>query len=432
MRLPRIPFFRIWYSTTYTILFLILLVLLAVIPADHIYQAIRFGSRKNAFVIAGIEVITALLAISVYATRLYTNRTVLNSIPKPYIPVEAGEVGENVRRVIARNLERSALIAWDTRPRDIRPEIQENGTTGRRLSDNERKSSRWKKRSHARPATIVPISPGDPPWGHISHPGWSRPDSEDLPELQYWMVVTELPNLIEAKAVSLAPPDLFLRGLGQPGESIPDARIVALLQRPSSMGLRDYLGRLASFNLISPPEVSAQFLAQYEYARFSTFNLTEKEFRSLMDIFADLLSGMTDLDPVLIAQIQAESDTFSSSSGTSFVAYNHSTHQSSLPDNSSAYSDGASTNSDAASPTTMRTAPSQRRDASSNYPGISRTESASTISLGSVRIHPVSERGQAESFTSSTSSIRSAQSVIRLTPSPSLGDRPFQFTFNNG
>lgn len=69
--------------------------------------------------IGGVYVLTALLAIFIYTSRLYTNRTVLAAVGKSWIPVEDGEVGRSIRKMIVKALERSALIAWEGRPRDL-------------------------------------------------------------------------------------------------------------------------------------------------------------------------------------------------------------------------------------------------------------------------------------------------------------------------
>ncbi|ORY14612.1 hypothetical protein BCR34DRAFT_479227, partial [Clohesyomyces aquaticus] len=360
----RIPLFRIWYSTTYTVLFFILIVLLAVTPADTIYQSIRSNEIQKLFVVGGVYLLTFLITLLIYSTRLYTNRSILQAIPKPYIPVEDGEVGRLVRRMVVKALKRSAIVAWDSRPRDVR------GEAGTRPSTAEKNHTVLKRRSHHQEdATLLPVSAASPPWGHVSHPGWGSPASNDLPNIIYLDVVTELPNLIEAKAVSLAPPDPAVEGQVHPEDNtpiLPDAQIVALLQRPGSTGLRDYMSRLSSYGLINPPSLGPKFLSQYEYARFSTHFLSELEFRNLMAVFAEILNGMTELDPVIIEETRAEdvesdrrslaSSASSTSSTGSAIRYRtpRLTRQSDSgpSDNGSSYRDGSE------SPQTVRTAPS--------------------------------------------------------------------------
>ncbi|KAF2089319.1 hypothetical protein K490DRAFT_72113 [Saccharata proteae CBS 121410] len=372
----RIPFFRIWYSTTYSIIFFILLVLLAATPADLVYQTVKNHSSQNAYAVAGVYVLTIVVILFIYASRLYTNRAVLAGIPKFYIPIEQGEVGKNVRRMIVKCLERSALIAWDSRPRDVRPEMQhEEGESVAHSAD--RHLSTFRRKHHSKDMTVIPIDPESPPWGHITHPGWSSPCSDDIPNLNFWTVITELPNLIEAKAVSLAPPDPAFAPPGaflDPAQMMPDARIVALLQRPPTMGLRDYLSHLSHFGIINPPNLGASFVQQYEYARFSTAALTETQFRSLMSTFANILSGMTGLSPELVAELQAAGDyAFSDTASLALSQTSHSTGTGSAIhyktprtqpfDDSSSYTRSTtSTTVRSGSVGTVRTAPSRVQD----------------------------------------------------------------------
>lgn len=434
MHIPTL--FRIWYSTTYTVLFIVLLLLLAISPGDMIYQTIR-GSRnrinllQKIFVIGGVYTLTLLIVLLVYSTRLYTNRSVLQSIPKPYVPIEEGEVGRLVRRMIVRMLRKSAIVAWDCRPRDLRSEVvragevdDENATTADAIPG--------KRKGGAHTATIIPISLKSPPWGHVSHPGWASPASPDLPDLQYSDIVTELPNLIEAKAVSLAPPDPAVEAqahFAQDTPMLPDAQIVALLQRPRTMGLRDYLARLASFGLLNPPDLGLRFLALYEYARFSTHALTEDEFREIMAVFADILNGMTVLDPDALES--ARSNLSPTASETRSLAPTDITRESShtgLPyitpmvDKHAEFSPNGDDN--ASSPQTLRTAPTLPRTPSER--------SVSVSDQGSVRRRAV--RGSPETIlpNSSSSSLRSAGSVIRLRDRARDGGLPYEYRFDNG
>lgn len=180
--------------------------------------------------------------------------------------------------MVKDGLAKSTVLAYQARPRDIleEPESFQN----------------YKD---------LLINPKNPPWGRVEHPGWSSPASPDVPDLPYRTVIQELPNLIEAKAVSLAPPDALPSNdpdLFDPtgefvNQSLPDTRVVELLQRPASMGLRQYIGHLTFLGMINPPEVGAEFLVLYERARFSSHELYETEFRELMHLFAEILRGMT-------------------------------------------------------------------------------------------------------------------------------------------
>ena len=376
--------------------------------------------------------LTILIVLLVYSTRLYTNRTVLQAIPKPYLPVEDGEVGKMVRRMIVKKLRRSAVIAWDSMPRDARGEVGDEEKTD---------TAKAHKRRHAFPATVIPVNPDAPPWGVVSHPGWASPASPDLPNLQYTNVVNELPNLIEAKAVSLAPPDPALedRALRVHGTPVlPDAQIVALLQRPRTMGLRDYLARLSSFGLLNPPALGPKFLSLYEYARFSTKCLTEKEFRDIMAVFAEILNGMVELDPVIIDEARAASLDSETHSLAPTVS-SHTSSRTGLPYTTprvhrhSNFSFGE--NPSPGSPQTVRTAPSMARTSSDRgYFNQSTPSIKSGISdEGSVRIRPTQRSPSTILPNSSTSSLRSGGSVIvRLHPNPSTSDLPYEYHYEDG
>jgi hypothetical protein len=457
----RIPLFRIWYSTTYTTILLLLLLILAVTPADTIYQSVRSDELQKLFVIGGVYLLTFLIVILIYSTRVYTNRTVLSAIPKPYVPVEEGEIGKSVRRLIAKELRRSAIVAWDSRPRDLRSEEEGRESQGtsrpntaeiqkeKEKEKAHKKQKRKKDDDHGIQTTILPVSAKNPPWGHVSHPGWASPSSPDLPNLQYWSVICELPNLIEAKAVSLAPPDPAVEeaGLQYPDNAppLPDAQIVTLLQRPRALGLRDYLTRLAEFGLLNPPSLGATFLAQYEYARFSTASLTEPEFRSIMAVFADILNGMTELDQDIIDEARAqsvasdnrslaptESDISSSSSSQSHVPYR--TPLMDRQRSPSTYSDSIRSEEATPSPQTARTAPSRQARSPAFFDVLRTPSLRSTSETGSVLIHHGVERSPSTILpnSSSGSSLRSAQSVIRLHPNPSDGDLPYQYEIHGG
>ncbi|KAF2628616.1 hypothetical protein BU25DRAFT_28182 [Macroventuria anomochaeta] len=465
----RIPLFRIWYSTTYTTLLIILLILLCVSPGDIIYQTIRTNEIPKLFVIGGVYVFTALIVILIYSTRIYTNRSVLQAIPKPYVPVEEGEVGKMVRRMIVKHLRRSAIVAWESRPRDVRGEADAGEETDEELDEGrpgtaEREKEKEKTKKHksghgVSDATILPISAKSPPWGHISHPGWASPAVPDLPNLQYWSVICELPNLIEAKAVSLAPPDPTVEtgSIQFPHETplLPDAQIVTLLQRPRAMGLRSYLARLSELGLLNPPSLGPAFLAQYEHARFSTVCLTETQFKDIMSIFADILNGMTELDSDLIEDLRAHSlysdtrslaptqssssrSTSGSSSSSSQSLPLHPTAQLAHQPSSSSLSSSLSSSSGASShsPQTLRTAPSRQAQRSSGIYGTPRTPSAVSFRTQSDRGSVVVREPRRSPSTilpnSSTSSLGSGRSVIRLHPNPNEGELPYQYDIQGG
>jgi hypothetical protein len=450
MRSVRIPYFRIWYSSSFVLLFFLAVILTLISPGDLIYQSIANNRNiPNVFTVAGTYVLTILICLFVWSSRIYTNRAILKEIPKPYIPVEDGEVPKKVHKMVVQQWERSAIVAWDSRPRDMRKEAKESRESSEEMTRNgeEHRLARIGRRNHGRETTIIQPETALAVWGRILHPGWSSPASDDLPDLHYAHVVRELPNLIEAKAVSLAPPDpAFLQeGLGVPNanNTIPDARVVALLQRPQTMGLREYLGQLDSFRLINPPELAPNFLGQYERARFSASPLTEDQFRELMATFASLLSGMTSLDPVALEEALAdmESDSDSARSmttpsirSTTSSAIHHTLHlqRRSLSSSSSSESMLISqsnlrppTHQRTSSTGTVLTAPSRL---SRSLHTIYRTPSAMSMqSQGSDHGSFTRTRTNVSAGSSPSASLRSARSVIRLTPTPhGPGELPYQ------
>lgn len=374
--------FRILYNTLYYALYLILLGVLIVSPADLMRQALTHHNNTNILIIAASYLVTILVLAFIYAARLYVNRSVLASIPKSWIPVEKGDgVPRKVREVIARDLSRSAAIAWGARPRV--EEVREltgtgggsrlgtgvvgtgavglvgRGSRGTSHSDGTRGegvAAGWakirkektgkglavvveqpEKRTHkmisklrrtsrtggggeekdiATAAAVASVGIVPPPeetgrpavWGEIEHPGWASPTSLDLPNLQYNAVILELPNLIEAKALTLAPRDPESRS--EPPTLDPDA--VAILQRPETMGLREYLVHLTEIEVLTPVVVGP-FISQYERARFSTRPVTNRQFRELMHVFAEVLRGMQPLDPaVLLEEYDDDDDDYES------------------------------------------------------------------------------------------------------------------------
>ena len=278
--------FRIFYSTSFTVVLLLVIAAMALTPGDAIYQCWKDHRLWDIGVIAGTYVLTALLAVMIYTSRLFTNRSVLLGIPKRYVPIDHDDLpGRLARMEITRGLERNAVIAFKARPR-FEPKEEASPTASARIS-----------------AVTRAEDTGDEQyaWAHIAHPGWASPASPDLPNLQFQTIIKELPDLIEAKAVSLAPrnPHSISTSNQIP---LPDENLVAVLQRPLNMGLRDYIAHLSTLNLIHPETLTSDFLSLYERARFMAKPLDETEFRDLMGIFASILRGMTHLDPALLAQ----------------------------------------------------------------------------------------------------------------------------------
>jgi len=231
-------------------------------------------------------VVTAVVCAFIWSSRIYTNRVVLRDIPKDYVPIEAGDVPRKVRKMIEKQWRRSAVVAWDSRPRDVTDELvdeQDSSTHRRHL---------FRHKKHSKDTTIIPPRTAIHSWGQIEHPGWSvSPDATATngQNVHYWAVIVELPNLLEAKAVSLAPP--LANGInGQ--EQPPDPQLVALLQRPVGMGLRDYVTYLIEIGALASSFKIQDFIDAYEHARFSTRALPKVQFDKLMASFAFVLSLM--------------------------------------------------------------------------------------------------------------------------------------------
>ncbi|KAI1002570.1 hypothetical protein K3495_g5631 [Podosphaera aphanis] len=320
--------FRWLYVGFYGFLHFILAVLLLVTPADAIRQALDNKQIYNVFVIAGGYFLTLMLALILYTTRLYTDSSILKAIPKTWIPIERGDVSQKVRHMVLASLNRSALIAWYARPRvpqastAVNPNSQntnsmfnpaENRQTG--VDRNSRLSIHEKTKSQSFQSV----------WDEISHTGWSSPLSPDLPNLQYMTVVLELPHIIEAKAISLAPLDMD----SSSNPKMPDTRAVDILQRSAAMDFRNYVSYLTSLGVISSSHVVIEFLSLYEHARFSGQSLSEQEFRDLMKQFAEILRDMNALDARLLEindlrQSESDIDDDENSAATPETSRSHS------------------------------------------------------------------------------------------------------------
>jgi hypothetical protein len=270
--------FRIVYGSIYLVLYVILLALLLITPADAIIRSIQNRQTYNIWILVIFYVVTVLIVTFIYLMRLYVNKTVLTAIPKSTLPIKPGDVNRAVHAIIEAGLERSAAIAFEARP-SADPNKKE-GQPGERV--------------------VPPASEGlgisrtlqSRIWDDIEHHGWSSPNLADLPNLQYSTVLSELPNLIEAKALTLAPPD----PASQSDPPVLDPEAVALLQKPSYLSLRGYIDQLTSLGVLDIDDTAASFLERYEYARFSTRPISNAKFRELMHLFAEMLRSMQTLD----------------------------------------------------------------------------------------------------------------------------------------
>ncbi|RKU46967.1 hypothetical protein DL546_006631 [Coniochaeta pulveracea] len=297
--------FHAAYVTLYVLVYIVLIALVISVPADIIRQSIRENVTFNILVVAVCCVATVLTVAFIYATRLYISRSVIASIPKPWIPIEKGDMKKHVRKMIVAGLSRSAAIAYAARPRVAPPvfpaplEDAEGEEVRPGLAEKEKKyigPFRLKKAVSAEDEMGISLPPLKAVWGDIEHPGWSSPTSPDLPDLQYEPVIAELPNLIEAKAITLAPPD----GGTQADPPMLDPEAVELLQRTEEMGLREYLTHLIELRVLEASPTTGDFITQYEYARFSTRPLSNHRFRELMHLFAEILRNMQPLDPAVL------------------------------------------------------------------------------------------------------------------------------------
>lgn len=219
--------------------------------------------------------------------------------------------------MIIASLSRSAAIAWESRPRakTAGGANPPTATTQDSQDDADRKEEQQKKRSlkgvfalkkaeTAEEKMGITLPPLKPVWGEIEHYGWASPNSSDLPNLQYSTVICELPSLIEAKALTLAPP----APESTRHQLVLDPQAIALLQRPENLALRQYLAQLAELGVLAASRTTADFLSSYDYARYSTRPISNSRFRELMHLFAEILRSMQPLDPVVLASLDGADD----------------------------------------------------------------------------------------------------------------------------
>lgn len=234
---------------------------------------------------------------------------------------------KRVRVLVAEKLRESARIAYLSYPRDLNKDNEEQkpsaAATSAAAEPQAPPDNVQTVRPSQPPTTAREHERTVPPWGIVNHPGWAPPDSPDLPNLQYEPVVKELGHLIEAKAMSLAPPDPLYdqKSASDPDHPyrppLPDALAVEILQRHPAMGMREYLVHLTSLNILHPSDLADKFLPLYEKARFSGEPATETQFRALMAVFAEILRGLRPLDMEFVAQLHADNVSLSEKSSFS-------------------------------------------------------------------------------------------------------------------
>lgn len=344
-------------------------------------------------------------------------------------------------REIRKGLARSATISYESRPRDLRDEKATRGLT---------KKARLGRTPQGRQA-LDTAAGAEPAWGVISHPGWSSPCSPDLPNLQYEPVILELSHLVEAKAVSLAPSDPLassepdaLRDREEAAEApIPDPVAVAILQRPASVGLRDYLAQLAAVGMLELASLTEDFLARYEHARYSGEDVEEGEFRALMGTFAEILRGMRPLDGGIVDEMRAEMEEGGGSEGgtgdeagdrdAESVHTTGTVQRTPRPEvysaSSSSSSSSASIGSASGSQGTIHTAPSRppaTRNPSSRSYRSAKDRAVRQPSLSSLR------RARTDTSSSGYSARSGAGSVIRLREARGPLDLPYAIITGDG
>ncbi|KAL9100341.1 MAG: hypothetical protein Q9163_004263, partial [Psora crenata] len=285
-------------------------------------------------IVAGVYLVTLILAVFIYAGRLFGTRSALARIPRELVlggdngndeHHTEGEVGLGMGRrmgkVVREGLDRSAIISYQGRPRDLRGEgdgghLPVKRRRSRRTGKRRRRKGRRRKGEPEEVERSSSVdSNAEPVWGIISHPGWTSPESPDLPGLHFEPVIAELGSLIEAKAVSLAPVDPLWEAEenekgSQDADEAPvlDAMAVEVLQRPLAMGLRSYISHLTTLGMIRPAHLGQDFLSLYERARFSGEELREEEFRMLMATFAEVLNNMRPLDATVLEELRAANE----------------------------------------------------------------------------------------------------------------------------
>lgn len=274
--------FKVFYSSSFTIVFLLLIAVVGVAPADKLYESYRRRRVIDIIIIAAAWILTGLIAAFLYGTRLYTNRSILRDIPKTFLPIEREDLpGRNVHRLIQETFARSATVAYHAKPRSRRIEVELDGAGERMLI----LTKQIKQHHHHHSLTPDERLLLEPRWGNVAHPGWQSPASTEMPNLEYAGVADELIDLIEAKAVSMAP--------NEDGTASPDPRALDVLSRPEDLGMRSYLAQLAELGLLPDAELTDDFLSSYEFSRYSGRLLSENEFQGMMRLFAELLRTMT-------------------------------------------------------------------------------------------------------------------------------------------
>lgn len=376
-------------------------------------------------------------------------------------------MGVRVGRVVREGLERSAIVAFESRPRDLRgmegqgplhivPLVKKRRRrrgAERVNGDKEKLEEEGAQEEERRESLAASNNNNDaqavPVWGIIAHPGWASPESPDLPNLHFEPVIAELGHLIEAKAVSLAPVDppwqeefaAQEEGMDPEGETpSPDPLVLWLLQRPVAMGLREYIAQLTSLGMITTVDLCAEFIELYERARFSEEPLREIEFRHLMAMFAEILRNMMPLPQATVDELHAaEAAEMGSDNDDLFDEADHrsmdsedTTRRTPRPQQ---YSSQSSLDSRSSAHVTAPSRPATARNVSLRT-GTSRYTAApvdhrqrregSRTSLGKSSTHSLRKMSSRGSV-GTRSMLSSAGSVIRLADARSSLDLPYAY-----
>lgn len=485
--------FRFIYGSSYFILCVVTAALLLITPGDAIFKAYQNKQQYNIWILVAALAFTVVIISFIYTLRLYNNKTILASIPKAWVPIEKGDLPKRVYEMITAGLDRSAAITFEARPRVVqsRPEVRQlkvgttpaeddrtptssshgvqekqdegageeaqgGGEDSREMS-NDYQLVKLRDRKSVEMELGGPLPPRPPIWGDIEHGGWASPESPDLPNLQYITVVSELPHLLEAKALTHAPPDpAAAAGGGGGGGGAPtlDPDAVALLELPPSMGLRGYLTHLSDLGVVPMDSTTTEFLSLYEHARFSTRAISATQFRDLMHLFSEVLHNMGPLDPAVLESVYDNHDDDSHAAG---IGPYYTADGANTPTGSDMGNDDAS--SFATGPVTAPVTPSHaltgnprglRRQTSSS-PDTARSVERGAISrtptaTGSIRRirrqptwhhqqqkqkQPYHASSQASLRTAASSSGGSAASVIRLAGPMDATDLPYVLTLTD-
>jgi len=436
---------RIAYNSVYGVLCLILIALLHIVPGDFVRQALTTSTHQiiNLIVIAIVYVLTILIVLFVFAARIYVTRTVLASIPKQSVPIEKGDVKKEVRDMIVAGIGRSAAIAWEARPKVIAPTDMPlpagTGTSAEENANDPRPEEgrrslqlfRSKPRSNVGDKMGISLPRLRPVWGDIEHYGWSSPGSPDLPNVHYATVLSELPNLIEAKAVAQASADQ------EPTSNtlILDRDAVMLLQRCPNMTMRAYITHLTSLDVMSTSQNLVRFLDLYERVRFSGRPMSNSTFRKLMHLFAELLRAMRPLSPSVLYKFLDRDSMYSGFDGNiddyrprdsnpttppESIRSSHSSDQGTGRSDQRVVPRLVARNSSATTGHQYRTAPTTPKSRAEET-FLARSFSASSgNSFAQTRRHYPPSQASSASLSST-----SQKSVIRLATSQDAGDLPY-------